>query len=272
MVDFPKDVALMSAGLDAWPGADQPCPPDWLVTEERLQQRLGVSHFRQPPEYRDPGPGVRLTGLSVPFIRFPRYYYCPRCGHMRFLSIYSGPIRCDAATGPCAGVADRRRQFLIPVRIVALCNRGHIQDFPFHEWVHGREYPPAEGHELRYQAGGSASLSGIVIKCSCGESRSLAGAFNFDDRRGGALARIGIGCAAGRPWLGEVDGQAGPCGEHLRVVQRGASNVYFPVTFTSIYLPLWAENADARIIKALEEGMLCKIKEALVSSDTILRR
>src|SRR5687768_12984496 len=82
MVDFPGDVALMTAGLDAWPASDQPCPPAWLVTEERLQQRLGVSHFRQPPEYLDVGAGVQNARLSVPYVRFPRYNYCPRCGAM----------------------------------------------------------------------------------------------------------------------------------------------------------------------------------------------
>jgi hypothetical protein len=36
-------------------------------------------------------------------------------------------------------------------------------------------------HRLRLRAGRSAStLSGIVISCSCGERRSMAGAFNRD--------------------------------------------------------------------------------------------
>ena len=265
MVDFPKGVALMTAGLDAWPSADQAnASPDWLVVEERLQGRLGVTHFRQPPDYRDPGPGVQNAGLSVPFIRFPRYHYCPRCGYMRMLSIYGNPAKCDSGKGRCAGLADRKRRYLIPVRIVALCSRGHIQDFPFHEWAHRSNTVPREGHELQYVAGGtSASLSGIVIKCSCGASQSLANAFTFDEARGGALAQLGIDCAADRPWLGDVGGQPGSCTEHLRVVQRGASNVYFPVTYSSIYLPLWAEQTDGRIIKALED---VRLWSALTSS------
>ena len=55
LVDFRGDESLMTAGLDEWPDAKDECPRDWLVQEERLQARLGVSHFRLPPEYREPG-------------------------------------------------------------------------------------------------------------------------------------------------------------------------------------------------------------------------
>jgi hypothetical protein len=37
------------------------------------------------------------------------------------------------------------------------------------------------------------------------------------------------------------------------VVQRGASNVYFPHVVSSIYLPLWAETATGGVVKALED-------------------
>jgi hypothetical protein len=50
-----------------------------------------------------------------------------------------------------------------------------------------------------------------------------------------------------------VSSAENPCSEQPRVLQRGASNVYFPVTYSSIYLPLWAEQTDARIVKALED-------------------
>jgi len=37
MVSFPRDEALMTAGLDGWTAyAKKQCPPDWLVREERL--------------------------------------------------------------------------------------------------------------------------------------------------------------------------------------------------------------------------------------------
>jgi hypothetical protein len=256
MVDFPGDEALISAGLDVWPLADQHCPPAWQISEERLQERLGVTHFRQPPDYRDPGPGVQNAAVSVPFLRFPRYHYCPGCGGMKRLSPFGGRVRCSSdEPGGCASLPERKRRFLIPMRIVAACANGHLEDVPLLEWVHGRGTIADTAHQLKYVAGGtSAALSGIVIKCSCGRSRSLSGIFNFSNDSGGALLQtLGWKCSGGRPWLGENSNEAG-CSEPLRVIQRGASNVYFPVTVSSIYLPLWAEEADSPTIKALEDS------------------
>ena len=66
----------------------------------------------------------------------------------------------------------------------------------------------------------------------------------------------------GQPWLGRTESQGLPCGSHLRVLQRGASNVYFPLVVSSIYLPLWAEKAERSIIESLERP---EIWDALTS-------
>jgi len=142
---------------------------------------------------------------------------------------------------------------MIPVRIVAACPEGHIQDFPFRSWAHGTAVNP--DHRLRYKAlGSSAALSGILIQCiDCETSRTLAGSFEYDQESGGPLSRIGETCRGDRPWLGETDCSDGRCGAHLRVLQRGASNVYFPHTISSIYLPLWAEGSTPDVVAVLED-------------------
>ncbi len=105
-------------------------------------------------------------------------------------------------------------------------------------------------------------LTGIKISCSCGEEKTLAGIFDFDQQVGGSLQRIGCSCQGGQPWLGRIDAQGIPCGSYLRVLQRGASNVYFPYVVSSIYLPLWAEQAERSIIESLERP---EIWDALTS-------
>jgi hypothetical protein len=67
MVDFPKDESLMTCGLDAWPFGLEDCPSEMKVTEDRLQKRLGVNHFRLPPEFLEPGPGILYPRLRIPF-------------------------------------------------------------------------------------------------------------------------------------------------------------------------------------------------------------
>lgn len=254
MVSFPRDEALMTAGLDAWTAhAKKQCPADWLVREERLEARLGVTHLRLPPDHRDPGVGVQLPNQDIPFVRFPRWHYCHYCGGMEELGLFSSRQRCRAlpwATRNC--VQRARKPWLIPVRFVTACPQGHVQDFPFREWVH-RGQPAGNQCQLRLLAGrSSAGLTGIKIMCTCGQSRSLGGIFDFNEQTGGALHRIACDCQGFRPWLGEWENPPG-CGQFLQVVQRGASNIYFPHVVSSIYLPLWAEAAASGVVKALED-------------------
>ncbi|MBP8745144.1 MAG: DUF1998 domain-containing protein [Syntrophorhabdus sp.] len=256
MVNFPGDETLMVSGLDAWEGVYQQARDgsgEFRIREERLEKRLGVSHFRYPPDFRDPEEGVRNPLMKIPCVRFPRWHYCPRCGSMEKLSIYGDMQRCK---GPqynsgrsCRDLLDRRRPWLIPVRFVAVCGVGHIEDFPFMEWVH-RDKPSESTCRLRLRAGRSAStLSGIEITCSCGTGpKTMAGAFNE-----GSLRNIKL-CGGERPWLGQVDDKAEGCPHELRVVQRGASNVYFPEVRSSIYLPKWDRSLDRRIVEILENN------------------
>ncbi|BFH11897.1 hypothetical protein J6TS7_60130 [Paenibacillus dendritiformis] len=89
-------------------------------------------------------------------------------------------------------------------------------------------------------------MSGIMIHCSCTAKRSLFGAFNE-----GSLSKIKV-CGGQRPWLGEGEKESKECGGDLRVVQKGASNVYFPDIKSSIYLPQWEQSVDRKLIEILE--------------------
>ena len=272
MVDFPGDESLMVCGLDAWPYAKEDCPIEFKCEEERLQNRLRVNHFRLPPDYRQPAPGVQHPNLKIPFVRFPQWHYCPRCGNMQELSPFGGPQQCDApnyAEGlNCVSYSQGRRPRLIPVRFMAVCDRGHIQDFPFMEWVHRRN-SPASDCRLRLRGGRSAAgLSGIFIQCSCGASRSMSGAF-FSN----ALDPIGVTCGGLRPWVGDMTHRPTKCGNSLRVLQRGASNVYFAHVASSIYLPLWGEATSRNIVELLEDSEIWhSITRALVNGQIELDR
>lgn len=257
ITNFPGDESIMTAGLDAWSFALEECPSDWLVREERLQSRLRVAHLRLPPEHRDPGQGVAHPNQTIPYVRFPRWHYCHRCGFMQHAPLFQ--LRRNRCRGyefnqgmDCSTLPERRRPHLIPVRILTACAKGHAQDFPFMEWVH-QDTPITGSCTLRFRAGrSSASLAGIKISCTCGRERSLAGVFDFDEKRGGRLHSLGYDCRGEQPWLGRESKERDGCGEYLRVVQRGASNVYFPYVVSSIYLPLWGENTERPVVKALE--------------------
>ena len=154
MIDFPRDESLMVAGLDSWHFGKQNCPPELLVEEERLQARLGVRAFRLPVDHKDPGIGIKNANLDIPCVCFPGWHYCHRCGAMEKLTLFSSSRRCPGRPYPgmnCAKRSERARPFLIPVRIIAACDRGHIEDFPFLDWVH-RNKPVQSDCALRFRA------------------------------------------------------------------------------------------------------------------------
>lgn len=251
--NFPGDEALIVAGLDVWEEVFKQASDssEFLIREERLSRRLSVDHFRLPPDYRKAG--QENSNLRIPFVRFPLWHYCPRCGAMEKLTIYKDkPQKCmglnSSAGMSCNSLIEWKRPRLIPSRFIAICHEGHIEDFPFMEWVHGS---PSDGEcQLRLRAGRSASsLSGIEIECiTCEIKKSMAGAF-----RENSLKDI-KSCEGQRPWLGEVDEKAIGCDRVLTVVQRGGANVYFPQIRSSIYLPNWETSTKRRIIEVLDKN------------------
>lgn len=266
MVDFPGPVSLIHCGLDAWPFSEkESAHREFRIDDERrLSERLGVKYFVSPPDFRIPRQGddaaLQNFNLRLPFLRFPKWHVCPRCGlmaesryHDRQAPVCRGPI--GSGSGKGNSHPDRT---MIQVRFVAACVNGHIQDFPWWEWVFQSPNPQRDGR-LRMQTSGSASLAGVKILCEENspqikviESKTLAGAFNFSPGDKSSLSRLEIYCRGENPALAE-DKSEPCCGEHLYPLLRGGSNVYFPHVISSIYLPYKDESAAVEVLEILED-------------------
>ena len=282
MVDFPGPVSLIHCGLDAWP-FDEANPDHYefrIQDEERLANRLGVDFFVLPPDFRFPKKGQssdeKNLNLKIPFLRFPKWHVCPRCGlmheaelHDRVAPLCSGPI----GSGKDKGKNHPHRK-TIQVRFISACCKGHLQDFPWWEWVHGSHNPNGNGMRLRMVSSGSASLAGVRIDCediSSGKvvnSKTLSGAFNKGNNNETALSAIDVYCQGRNPALGIPTGEqpAPGCGEHLQPLLRGGSNVYFPRVVSSIYLPTIDTSVSEEVLTILDNsrvwGYISLIAEA----------
>lgn len=241
MVNFPGDESLMICGPEQWElnfsdieehgkfGAFD--LSEFMIEDEpRLASLLGVKKFIIPPPFIERGDkNLRLT---IPSVRFPQWHYCPRCKILEKIELTrSGfPV--------CTNAACKKRR-MIPLRFVAVCGDGHIQDVPLMEWVHRGSDIENEDHELYYRAGkGAGDLASIHIRCSCGSARSLGGIMGDD-----ALVNT-QSCQGHRPWLGPAGMKDSSCGNPLRVLIRGASNVYFPLIKSALYLPSAQNDAE----------------------------
>ena len=247
IVPFVNDESLMIAGLDMWQYGDS---QDFVIEDERLTQRLGVKELRWPPDYRDSTADRINSRRTIPAVRFPRWYYCPHCGYMKKAGLYTKQPRCDA---PQWNARNGRR--MIPERFIVACPNGHIDDFPIAEWLHfdsGYTYNPDTCKIRRSTGGTSASLSGVRYYCSCGASKSIAAALYPN-----ALEKIGYHCNGGKPWLGiEKDpDDAQSCEtKNLKVVQRGATNIWFADTVSSIHIPTDSDEISRKMARVVNQN------------------
>lgn len=209
---FPAgDQSFMICGIDEW---DEKWSPQ--IEEPRLARSLGVHSFRAPSSGKKSG--------DVPVVRFPAYHYCPGCRRLdRFWKF-------DAKTMQCSDCV----RDLTPSRFVACCENGHIEDFPYFQWVHRGAEVSGDEHRMRLESkGASSSLADVVVSCSCGvKPYNLDGSFSR-----GALTEIKR-CGGKRPWLPEAADEQ--CDKQLRVLQRGSSNVWFGAVRSSISIPPWS--------------------------------
>ena len=252
IVPFPNDESLMIAGLDMWRYNDA---TPFVIKDERLLRRLGVQELRWPPDFRENNADPQNCFLKIPAVRFPTWHYCPFCGTMEKTTFYQQQPECECypwPNGRKCNPAFRHRRKLIPERFIVICPDGHIDDFPVAEWLHqdpGYRYNPETCKIRRSTGGTSASLSGVYYECTCGARQNIAGA-----TRPGALSKIGYRCKGSKPWLGMDSDEDHPCGRtDVRVVLRGATNVWFADTRSSIYIPTDDEQATKKILAVLDE-------------------
>ena len=283
MVDFPGPVSLIHAGLDAWPFSETDFEHrEFRIDDEkRLSRRLGVDYFVQPPDFRQPARDRDASqanlNLKLPFLRFPLWHVCPRCGRMHFARYHdSTPPTCRGPVGSGAGRGkDHAPKKTVQVRFVAACKKGHLQDFPWLEWLFKQPCsvwePDRDTRWLRMRSTGSASLTGVEVAAeerSVGgdirviEKRTLAAAFAGDvlNQSQTAFTKIGVKCEGHNPTLGigknssrELPG----CGQEIYPLLRGASNLYFPQVVSSIYIPdINDSKLDQEILDILDDHLL----------------
>lgn len=268
--------SIITAGLDHWYKIDDPSNlqlDEYQANDWRLEARLRVSGFRLPPDFRLPQKDShqRNTNLKVPVLRFPRWSFCMYCKRLELRPLtMAQPVECPdpkhAAPADDGTNKKRRLPRMAQVPFVAICAKGHLDDFPFREWVHHSLNPTCRG-TLRLESKGAGGLEGQVVRCDddpkekgCGRSRSLEGIMtahwknqeehtHLTDNLAGK--ENPFTCQGARPWLAELTGL---CGEPIRGALRGAGNVYFPKVESSIYLPRKVGAVSAELHALLNRG------------------
>jgi len=228
-------LSVITAGLDFWyrhPDRNNLKEDEFKINEHRLKGRLRVNHFRRPPDYRpsykNKNSYSKNLDLLIPHMRFPTWFYCKKCRKLKNKSLYTSEnyIKCH-----CSGD-------LIAVPIVAICEDGHLQDFPWFQWVHKSNTSNCTGELSLINRGGS-TLQGLQISCSCNMTRTLANVLNSNENTtflSGNLEPDGPSffCEGKMPWIDSEE----DCDKHLKGALKSSSNNYYPRVASSIVIPL----------------------------------
>jgi len=248
LVDMPN-ISVVTMGTDRWE-KDQ-CQP---IEEARLlaavKNKLGdqVTSLRMPPFQASDtiNPLSAEANIGVPVEPFPRWLRCVKCGllseyDLGLFDLKKNPFRPEKTKfvhSKCKGSKQNlpaRDADAVPARFLLACKSGHLDDFPWHYYVHNG-VSACRGMLRFYESEASLQTENIWVRCDeCSSSRNLAQAF-------GRSGQENLPSCRGRhPHLGSFDET---CSESPRAVLLGATNSWFPVTISALAIPMFREPLD----------------------------
>lgn len=259
-------VAMVTGALDYWyRRSDERSPSEdslreFRVDEWRLQKRLGVDHFRLPPDWRERQAGgdeVPNAFLTIPFLTFPTWFSCRKCGRME----QAKPSDRKAPACPECGEKGWFSR-MVQVPIVAVCSKGHLMEFPWKAWVHRGQEGCAGKLKLVSRSG--ATLASKVVKCSCGKERTLSGVTARDKDGMTTVSRELIGggepylCRGNKAWAGA--NIAEECDAPIQGSLRSALNVYYADVQSALYLPIGSGSVPPELMALIEQPAKERLK------------
>ena len=278
-------VSVLTTGLEHWDKTARVFAPinvdPNVVFEPRLQAKFKKQYFRQSPVILEDKKGEESYQPHIQGVRFPTWVICPGCDRLAqardFSSDAGDPSRwcekCSEETGS--------RVHVVPVRFIAACENGHIDDFPWRLFlarISGREICENGRCQLFLRSDGiSSALESVFISCGkCKARASLGSIFSKD-----LFKTLGISCRGNRPWIGDKE----DCDATLKTVQKEASNIYFAKIESALSIPPWdnpleeqlpidwsalkgmTKEARATTLTALAQSMRMTAKELIEQVD-----
>ncbi len=269
MIDLPR-LSVMVEGLDRWKTEHAR-----VIVEERLlaavRRALGpqVERLHEPPlpdeEPFGLPPNDPQYRIGVPVGVFPTWLRCPRC---KLISdVDSGVFSREGTSARpddvryvhkgCSKKGKGAAPACVPARFVSACRAGHLDDFPWREFVH-RGMTSCQGTLRFYEVGSSLETANLYVACD--EGTGFPAGKDGDDLHPGASgggcgvpprsmvdafgekARFALPRCRGRhPHLRSHDGG---CGRELKTIILGSSSSWFPQAISAISIPTGATELE----------------------------
>jgi len=211
------------------------------IIHDPFAKTLGVSDFRSAPVMDRNRIRNKLRITTLPVKRFPSWLFCAKCRKMQEWNNENELRMEKPECNDCDGGIN-----LLPMRFIIVCEDGHIGDVPWRWWAHSdpenREPGKCYDGDLFFnddpKLGGG--LRSLEVRCdACGASRDLS---NITVNN--VLRSIGEDCPGIHPWEYQPEPN---CEKIPQVVQRGASNVYFPIVSSALDIHNYEDETDSKI-------------------------
>ncbi|WP_069874880.1 DUF1998 domain-containing protein [Streptomyces malaysiensis] len=248
LVDLPN-FSVMVKGIDHWSYAGVPDP---VIEEPRLRKAVNralrrygpnqVSELRAAPWIpgTDTDPKGYAARIGVPVTPFPQWLRCTACNELA--SLGSGkwgfenqnPRRPDEARfyhENCYRKKKGRKPLAVAARFALACTKGHLDEFPYTEFVHeGRACPDTTYPTLRMRDNGGNLAANVSLECLvCKKAKR-----NIRDAMGDKGRENLPRCRGRHP---QFDGVYDNCDAQPYLLVVGASNQWFPVALSALALP-----------------------------------
>jgi hypothetical protein len=241
LIDLPN-LSVVTMGIDRWElNRCQPIQEARLLANVRSVLGDQVESLRMPPltdqDVVDPFSAEAFVG--VPVKPFPRWMRCVKCGLLspfdaglfelkanRFRPEWTRFVH-KGCTGS-RGDQKARDADAVPARFLLACREGHLDDFPWHWFVHGGQ-SSCMGTLRFFESGASLQTENLWVRCdSCNAAKSMAQAF-------GQSGKDNLpGCRGRHPHLNRFEDD---CVVVPRTILLGATNGWFPVTLSVLAIP-----------------------------------
>ncbi len=241
-VELPEMTTLV-LGLDDWPQVlGEPVSEPRLLAAVRAAAGPQVERLLTPPVVPEG------ESAGVPVAPFPRWLRCPLCSLLSPIDHGVFSLRPDAwrperttyVHDGCPKSRSRRPPTAFPARYLMTCQNGHLDDFPWVEFLHGGV--PCKGTLRLTEFGAGGRAGDVQLACDeCGRRRRLSQAFGAE-----AAPFLPPRCRGRHPHLGLSDA----CEEDPVTLILGASNAWFAVQSSALSIPSQA----GAIAQAVDEA------------------
>lgn len=253
--------SMIIMGLDFWKSEKFKSITDQILLQEikknnkgfdNVDRLVSVSSFKDP---EDRG--------TIPIRTFPTWGFCPRCD--KLVSGRNNKTKKGKWCNSDECHAKYKNESVdipmtYPVRFVAACTNGHLDDFPWYEWVHRT---PEEKDACSFEEAKlyliddskSLSLDSKIIKCKAekciAKNHTMKQALLKNGFKG-----VMYNCTKRKPWL---DKYSNKCEDddgnliQMKGMFKGASNIYFPLVRSAVTIPPFSDDLATKIHDAGSE-------------------